>query len=416
MGEHLATMGDKLDAANRAKSSFLSSMSHELRTPLTAIIGYAELLEASEGRKLDGERLQQVQAISTAGWTLVKLVDAVLELSRLEHRDLRLATSSMDLMPLIEEALGRARPDAERMRVTLRLIAPETPLPSVVSDPALLRRILDQLLSNAVKYNLPGGLVEVSFGLEAPDTVDLSIRDTGPGIPTDRQAEVFQAFQRLGHENGAISGAGIGMTIAQRLAEVSGCRLSLESTPGKGTVFLLRIPRTRQRARHRLISPQRPDGCAASARFLQEAPGPNRKGDPDVLHPLSPRPSRAPDRPARDRPDVAARPDRSGRSRGPRACPACGGLRARPPLADAARAPHVRSLKPRAAVADPAGPAGGPLGKTRQTEADARPERPRQALDARTAVERRGRARLRPHKARSACQPSSMSRSSSGSR
>ncbi|RHZ92001.1 ATPase [Cereibacter sphaeroides] len=248
VGEHLATMGDKLDAANRAKSNFLSSMSHELRTPLTAIIGYAELLETSEGRKLDGERLQQVQAISTAGWNLVKLVDAVLELSRLEHRDLRLATSSMDLMPLIEEALSRARPDAERMRVTLRILAPKAPLPSVVSDPALLRRILDQLLSNAVKYNLPDGLVEISFGLEAPDTVDLSIRDTGPGIPTDRQAEVFQAFQRLGHENGAISGAGIGLTIAQRLAEVSGCRLSLESTPGEGTIFLLRIPRTRQGA------------------------------------------------------------------------------------------------------------------------------------------------------------------------
>lgn len=110
MGEHLATMGDKLDAANRAKSNFLSSMSHELRTPLTAIIGYAELLEASAGRKLDGERLQQVQAISTAGWTLVKLVDAVLELSRLEHRDLRLATSSMDLMPLVEEALSARGP------------------------------------------------------------------------------------------------------------------------------------------------------------------------------------------------------------------------------------------------------------------------------------------------------------------
>ncbi|MGP3698155.1 sensor histidine kinase [Rhodobacter sp. NSM] len=246
VGEHLATMGDKLDAANRAKSNFLSAMSHELRTPLTAIIGYAELLEASEGRKIEGDRIQQVRAISSSGWNLVKLVDAVLELSRLEHKDLRLATSSMDLMPLVREACDRARQQAERMKVTLRIGKPDEPLPSVVGDPDMLGRIIDQLLSNAIKYNVPGGRVDVEFDLSSPSSVDLRIVDTGVGIEPDRQADVFKAFQRLGHENSAISGAGIGMTIAQRLAEVTGCDLSFESEPGKGTTFLLRIPRTRQ--------------------------------------------------------------------------------------------------------------------------------------------------------------------------
>lgn len=246
VGEHLATMGDKLDAANRAKSNFLSAMSHELRTPLTAIIGYAELLEASEGRKLEGERMNHVRAISSSGWSLVKLVDAVLELSRLDHKDLRLSTRSLDLAPLVREACERARPDADRMQVTLRIDEPDEPLPSVIGDPGMLRRILDQLLSNAVKYNVPGGRVDVGFDLASPDSVALEVRDTGLGIAQDRQSDVFKAFQRLGHENGAISGAGIGMTIAQRLAEVTGCNLHFESEPGKGSTFVLRIPRTRQ--------------------------------------------------------------------------------------------------------------------------------------------------------------------------
>ncbi|WP_096787324.1 sensor histidine kinase [Rhodobacter sp. CZR27] len=246
VGEHLTTMGDKLDAANRAKSNFLSAMSHELRTPLTSIIGYAELLEISEGRKLEGERMKHVQAISTAGWNLVRLVDAVLELSRLERQDQRLSTSSMDVLPLVQGACDRARPEAQRRDVTITLVKPEEPLPSVIGDTEMLSRILDQLLSNAVKYNVPGGTVKVGFALTSPDAVDLFVQDTGVGIAPDLKADVFKAFQRLGHENGTISGAGIGMTIASRLAEVTGCRLTFDSEVGKGTVFTLRIPRTRQ--------------------------------------------------------------------------------------------------------------------------------------------------------------------------
>ena len=246
VGEHLVTMGAKLDAANQAKSNFLSAMSHELRTPLTSVIGYSELLEVAEGKSLDGERMKQVRAISRAGWNLLRLVDAVLDLSRLERQNVRISTSSMDLMSIVASACDRIRPEAARSDVTLRVEPPEAPLPSVVGDAEMLSRILDQVLSNAVKYNVTGGSVTVRFDLGSPDMVGVSIHDTGVGIPPERQDEVFKAFHRLGRENSSISGAGIGMTIARRLAEVSGCRLTFESEVDTGTTFLLTIPRTRQ--------------------------------------------------------------------------------------------------------------------------------------------------------------------------
>ena len=256
VGEHLVTMGAKLDAANQAKSAFLSAMSHELRTPLMSIIGYAELLETAEGKKLEAERIGQVRAISEAGWTLLRLVDAVLELSRLDRQNLTLSASSMQLLPLAEAAVARIRPAAERNGISVTIEPPHEALPSVVGDAGILGRILDQLLSNAVKYNAIRGSVTLGFDIGAPDTVSLWVRDTGPGIPPERQADLFKPFQRLGRENSAISGAGIGLTIVRRFAEMTGCSLGVTSEIGKGTTFVLRIPRTRQ------IRPQPSDAPA----------------------------------------------------------------------------------------------------------------------------------------------------------
>ncbi len=245
VGEHLVTMGEKLEAANLAKANFLSAMSHELRTPLTSIIGYADLLEGSEGKTLDGVRMEQVRAISAAGWNLVRLVDMVLDLSRLERQDLRLTARPIDVMTLVEEALEAQKPEAGRRGLTLTVAMPEVPLPPVLADAEIVRRILDQLLSNAIKYNVPGGRVEVRFDQQSPDVLAVLVADTGIGIAPEHKERVFEAFHRLGQENGAISGAGVGLAIAKRFVEVSGCGLAFDSELGKGTTFTLRIPRSR---------------------------------------------------------------------------------------------------------------------------------------------------------------------------
>ncbi|PYF09639.1 Cache sensor signal transduction histidine kinase [Rhodobacter viridis] len=242
VGEHLVRMGDKIDAANRTKANFLSAMSHELRTPLNAIIGYADLLEGSEGMRLDGERLAQVRGISTAGWDLVRLVDVVLDLSRIEQQDLRLAAEPLDLPALLAETLEAHRPEAAKRAVTLDLPPPAQPLPELRGDAKILRRILDELVSNAVKYNLPGGTVTVQIDPEDDGRVPVRIIDTGVGIGAEHRDGVFKAFHRLGHENSTISGAGIGLAIAKRFADVADCGLDFDSVEGQGCTFTLRIP------------------------------------------------------------------------------------------------------------------------------------------------------------------------------
>ncbi|WP_223635488.1 sensor histidine kinase [Rhodobacter sp. TJ_12] len=244
VADHLVRLGDQLDTANRAKSHFLSAMSHELRTPLTAIIGYADLLEGSEGQKLDGERLAQVHAIARAGWTLVRLVDMVLDLSRLERQDMRLSSTPRDVLPIVETALQTIAPEAARMGLDLRIEAPEpaTVLPKVACDGETLARILDQILSNAVKYNVLGGSVVIRLDRDEEDHLTIAVTDSGVGIAPEHRERVFEAFQRLGHENSAIDGAGIGLALARRFAEMTGCELTFESTPGAGTTFTLRMP------------------------------------------------------------------------------------------------------------------------------------------------------------------------------
>ena len=241
VGEHLVTMGDKLDAANRTKANFLSAMSHELRTPLNAIIGNADLLEGSEGMVLDGARLDQVRAITAAGWDLVRLVDVVLDLSRIEQQEVGLKADPVALEPLLHEVIEAHRADAAQRSVTLTLESLDRP-PMPTADAKILRRIIDELLSNAVKYNVPGGSVTLRVDPPVDGLLPLRIIDTGVGIAAEHRDGVFKAFHRLGHENSTISGAGIGLAIAKRFAEVSGCGLSFDSVAGKGSTFTLHIP------------------------------------------------------------------------------------------------------------------------------------------------------------------------------
>lgn len=243
VGDHLVSMGAKLDAANRAKANFLSAMSHELRTPLNAIIGFSDLLELSQGERLDAERMKQVKAISRAGWHLLQLVEGVIDLSRIEQDEIALSVAPLDPMPILIAAQKPVLSEAVEQRITVTLARPPHALPGIKADPEVLRRIVTHLLSNAVKYNRDGGSVLVDFDTSDPATLGIRVTDTGKGIAADLQSRVFTAFDRLGHENSAISGTGIGLAICKRLAELTGCTLDFTSETGKGSVFTLRVPR-----------------------------------------------------------------------------------------------------------------------------------------------------------------------------
>ncbi|MBC2835722.1 sensor histidine kinase [Paragemmobacter straminiformis] len=243
VGDHLVNMGAKLDAANRAKANFLSAMSHELRTPLNAIIGFSDLLEMSQGETLDAERMKQVKAISRAGWHLLQLVEGVIDLSRIEQDEVKLSSTPLEVMPILDAARQTALAAAAERNITITLNRSAAVVPPVKGDPDVLRRIVGHLLSNAVKYNRDGGSITLSVGTADPSVIAVSVTDTGTGIAAALQSRVFTPFDRLGHENSTINGTGIGLAICKRLAELTGCTLTFTSESDVGSTFTLRIPR-----------------------------------------------------------------------------------------------------------------------------------------------------------------------------
>lgn len=242
VGDHLVGMGERLQAAQRARVQFLSSMSHELRTPLAAILGLSDLLEMSEGERLEGELSGHVKQISAAGWKLLKLVDGVMELSQVEGSRLPLPEAPVDLAGVVTQALSAVRPAMTAQEIELRVGPPPAGLRGAMADAEITRRILVQLLSNAAIYNRLGGRVDVDFAMPAANRVAILVRDTGAGIPADRHGSVFSPFNRLGHENSEISGAGIGLALAQRMAAMVGGEITFSSEEGKGSTFRLLLP------------------------------------------------------------------------------------------------------------------------------------------------------------------------------
>lgn len=239
--QHLIQMAEKLAAASKAKSAFLSAMSHELRTPLNAIFGFSQLLRMSEGRSLDGERMQHVEGISRAGQDLLNLVDGVIDLASLEQGKVVENLRPLSLPHLLKSAHegiveAAARHDIE---VTFEL---DHDLPSVQSDERILSRVLGHLMSNAVKYNRRGGMVKIRARRDGKGWVVAEVEDSGQGISAAAQERLFTPFERLGHENSAIPGTGIGLALSRRLTGLLGGSLTVESKEGVGTTFKLRLP------------------------------------------------------------------------------------------------------------------------------------------------------------------------------
>jgi PAS domain S-box-containing protein len=232
---------ESAEAASAAKSEFLSSMSHELRTPLNAILGFAQLLERDRKNPLSDRQLERLQHVLRGGEHLLRLIDDVLDLSRIEAGRISMSSEPVVVSEVLREVVHTLEPMATRAQITIE--EPQVPgdIPRVVADRTRLAQILMNFGSNAIKYGRPGGHVTFQV-VPRGAMLRINVIDDGIGIPDDKRAKVFEPFQRAGQETGPIEGTGIGLTISKRLAELMKGTISFTSKAGQGSTFWIDIP------------------------------------------------------------------------------------------------------------------------------------------------------------------------------
>ena len=232
------------EAANRAKSEFLSQMSHELRTPLNAIFGFSQLLLDDENLKNQPDSTQKryLEHIEKGGRHLAKLIDDILSLATMESGRVSLDLENIRPLPLLDECINLITPVAkvQDIRVQVRSF-PDIDL-CIQGDRVRVKQVALNLLSNAVKYNRPGGSIYIDFQLLEDGYLRISVTDTGIGIKKDRQPEVFTAFTRLGAENTEIEGTGIGLALSKTFIELMRGRIGFQSTEDRGSTFWFDLP------------------------------------------------------------------------------------------------------------------------------------------------------------------------------
>ena len=227
------------ERANTAKNEFLSRMSHELRTPLNAVLGFAQLLELDH---LGADQVNAVHHILRGGRHLLGLIDDVLDISKIEGDRLETSLELVPVSRLISETVELMSPLASAANVVLHhdvAVAANRP---VRADHRRLRQVVLNLISNAIKYNRPGGRVDISCALTTPTHLDIVVRDNGRGIRAEHLPRLFVPFDRLDYASSDIEGTGVGLALSYRLMAHMDGSLTASSEFGVGSVFTASIP------------------------------------------------------------------------------------------------------------------------------------------------------------------------------
>ena len=239
-----AARDQALLAATNAE--FLANISHELRTPLTSILGFVEVLASGMDGPLTPSQATDVATIQASSRHLLELIDDLIDIASIEADRLQLLTEPVDVGSLVREAAESVRPLAGQKGILLEIEAPT--VIEAEADPRRLREVVLHLVSNAVKFTPSGGRVRVVVAPAAsvgrwgvtPLGVDIRVQDSGVGIAADDQARIFEKFVRIADPS--MPGTGLGLTVARGLARLHGGDLTVTSTVGLGSVFIVSIP------------------------------------------------------------------------------------------------------------------------------------------------------------------------------
>jgi two-component system, NarL family, sensor histidine kinase BarA len=243
--DELAQANMALFEMNRLKSDFLATMSHELRTPLNSIIGFSEVLAGSDA--LNDRQKRYAHNIQNSGKMLLGMINDILDLAKIESGKMEVRSEDFSIRDVCEGLVGLTRPMAERKNIDLECRLDEA-IPLLRQDPGKLRQILYNLLSNAIKFTPEGGRVTLRARAEGRFVV-LEVADTGIGIAEEDREKIFEKFRQVGgpgHEASVLTrehqGTGLGLSIVRELTKLLGGDVHLESRPGQGSTFTIRLP------------------------------------------------------------------------------------------------------------------------------------------------------------------------------
>jgi signal transduction histidine kinase len=210
---------------------------HDLRSPLTTIAGMLELMEMEEPTS---RRREMIQLARASARTMLDLVNAILDVGRLESGDVPLRRKAVALTPMVEEAVGLQAPLARDRQLTVVSRMQSDP-PAAWADPALVARVLQNLVGNAIKFTKPGGKIVVSAGRhgEDRDMVLIAVKDEGPGVPPEMEDRLFEKFCTGSQKE---KGTGLGLAFCRLAVEAHGGRVWAESQPGHGSTFAFTLP------------------------------------------------------------------------------------------------------------------------------------------------------------------------------
>jgi signal transduction histidine kinase len=236
------------EAANRAKTEFLTRMSHELRTPLNAIIGFSELMVDRRGQVKDPATIATyAKDIHSAGHALLQEVNDILDYVKIEAGRAELQEEWFDIASVVAESVTLVRAQADKKELNLSAAIGEG-LPHLYGDIRYFKRIAPNLLSNAVKFTPTGGNVSLEVGVAADGWLALTVSDTGIGIAEEDMWKALEPFMQVDNElSRKYEGTGLGLSLCKASVEVHGGTLEIRSEPGKGTTVIVRFPPERLR-------------------------------------------------------------------------------------------------------------------------------------------------------------------------